>query len=219
MKVTVNEYDITWKDVYKAESKVIKKSLQKNCFDIKHIGGTSVAGLASAPVIDMLVAVNKYDDTDVLDSAMTALGYSVSEIGEGYRIYLKNMEKHSFSVRLYDKMKRSELESYAAVRDYLRSNAEEVKAFSEAKKKWEEEYADSPEAYENAKAEYLAPLKERAAAWQKKMNKQGTCLSIGMCLGLSVGMSIGSLLGNTATGMCMGMAVGMCLGLVFGTSK
>lgn len=215
------EYDISWKELYKAEEKTIKNKLKKNCFAVKHIGSTAVKGLASRPFIDILVAINDFTKVEDLEKEIIAAGYEkdVDKDLEGRRIYVKKAGSVGYNLYMYDKMKRDEIGKHVALRDYLISCQDEAQAYGEFKKKLMLECSGDNHKYLVTREEYLNDLENKAMAWKQKNEKQGTAISLGMCIGLSIGMSIGSAFGNPSVGMCMGMAVGVCIGALLGQTK
>ena len=56
-KIEVVDYHPEWDTMFKVESKKIKKILGKNCVGVYHIGSTSVKGLPTIPIIDIMPIV------------------------------------------------------------------------------------------------------------------------------------------------------------------
>jgi GrpB-like predicted nucleotidyltransferase (UPF0157 family) len=59
-------YDSTWPEVFEQEANVIKQVLGKNCVAIHHFGSTSIPGLQSKPVIDIIAEVHSFSLLDVM---------------------------------------------------------------------------------------------------------------------------------------------------------
>lgn len=53
-KIEVVEYDPSWPELFLLEAERIKQALGNNCIEIHHIGSTSIPGLNTKPIIDML---------------------------------------------------------------------------------------------------------------------------------------------------------------------
>lgn len=57
MNVVVTEYNDNWKQKFSGESQKIKDIFGDELIDIHHIGSTSVPGLKSKPIIDIMPVV------------------------------------------------------------------------------------------------------------------------------------------------------------------
>lgn len=73
--VEVVPYDVAWVQLFEAEREKIHEILGSEILNIEHIGSTSVPGLLSKPVIDILVRVRKYPLTEEHLAGLGALGY------------------------------------------------------------------------------------------------------------------------------------------------
>jgi len=59
MKITLQEYQNSWKTVYDKENTLIASALKKWKPQIEHIGSTAVPGLKAKPIIDILIGLDK----------------------------------------------------------------------------------------------------------------------------------------------------------------
>ena len=55
--VVLEEYNPAWKEMYKAEEKILRELLGNKVVEIKHVGSTSIEGLSAKPVIDIMVII------------------------------------------------------------------------------------------------------------------------------------------------------------------
>ncbi len=75
--VAIAEYDPRWADDFQHEKKCLLEALASSpIMMIEHVGSTAILGLASKPVIDIMIAVKNLDviNESVID-AICSLGY------------------------------------------------------------------------------------------------------------------------------------------------
>jgi GrpB-like predicted nucleotidyltransferase (UPF0157 family) len=57
-KVKVVDYNSNWPRLFQEEQEKLRRALGDKVGGIEHVGSTSVPGLASKPIIDMIAAVD-----------------------------------------------------------------------------------------------------------------------------------------------------------------
>ena len=60
--INVSEYDPDWPALFEQESTRIKEALGPDALAIEHVGSTSVHGLPSKPIIDLMVGVASFEE-------------------------------------------------------------------------------------------------------------------------------------------------------------
>ncbi len=97
--IVVVAYSPEWPNRFAAEAQRLRDILAPTLIDIQHIGSTSVPGLASKPIIDMLAVVRELRQLDDQNDAMMALGYEpMDEFGiAGRRFFAKGVENYYVS--------------------------------------------------------------------------------------------------------------------------
>jgi GrpB-like predicted nucleotidyltransferase (UPF0157 family) len=73
--VSVVPYDERWPDFYERERERLEQALGDEMLAIEHMGSTSVPGLDSKPIIDIMIGVETLDRDDELVAAVEGLGY------------------------------------------------------------------------------------------------------------------------------------------------
>jgi len=73
--VEIVDYDPIWREQFLAEKIRLETALKGLVIEIKHIGSTSVPGLAAKPVIDILVTIGAALEVDKLVNVLVTLGY------------------------------------------------------------------------------------------------------------------------------------------------
>ncbi len=97
MRITIEDYDPVWNDIFIKEKKFIEKLLRDLNPSIEHIGSTSVPGLASKPIVDILIGLKSIVDLD--KSVKKLLNYEYIY----YKIYEKTFPERRFLIKLKDK--------------------------------------------------------------------------------------------------------------------
>ena len=211
------EYDASLPDIFKKESKSVKKLLGFNCKGVHHIGSTAVKTIAPSKTIDILATVKDLEKIGNHEIRLNESGYLLSDESSpenGY-LFIKKSEEFNFHLYVYQINDLDNTERLVAVRDYLRSRKDEADEYSKFKTN---ALANDPAGYEKAKSEYLDELEKRAVKWQRTQNRKVVCIALGMCLGSGIGCGIGSAMGNMSLGMSVGIAIGVALGIAFGAT-
>jgi len=71
--IEVVPYDPLWPQLFEEEAALIKEALEENIIELHHIGSTSVPGLSTKPIIDIIATVKHPDKTITL---LRAHGYT-----------------------------------------------------------------------------------------------------------------------------------------------
>ena len=135
-KVTVLPYDKAWKSDFEAIKKEIETAVGDLAIGIEHVGSTSVEGMSAKPCIDLDVIIKDYTDFDDLVSRLAAIGY----IHEG-NLGIKDREAFRYSDKPHLKTHHlyvcpadsEELHCHITFRNFLRTNPEAVRKYSEVK--------------------------------------------------------------------------------------
>ncbi|OJV16117.1 MAG: GNAT family N-acetyltransferase [Alphaproteobacteria bacterium 33-17] len=131
MKKTISilPYDPNWPNIFEQEALRIKATLGDHFLEIHHIGSTSVPGLASKPIIDMIIVVK---DINHGISSLENIGYIYrGELNIPMRYYFKNAN-NSVHIHMYEEL-HPEIELNLMFRDYLRSNTEKRDTYANLK--------------------------------------------------------------------------------------
>lgn len=164
--ITVTEYNPDWPRMYAEEEKKITAILGENALAVRHIGSTAVPGLAAKPVIDILVSVRSLEAVDAASADFVRADYEFpGEFGIPGRRYLrKGGDERTHQIHIFRSDDTFNITRHLAVRDYLRMNREEQKAYAELKKELARRFPYDIEGYCSGKAEFMQKLEERALA-------------------------------------------------------
>ena len=164
--IVVTDYNPEWERMFEEEARAFREILGDNCVDIQHIGSTAVPGLAAKPVIDIMPVVTSLEEVDKMAGRFIEIGYEyLGEYGIPGRRYLrKGGDERTHQIHIFRSDDTFNITRHLAVRDYLRMNREEQKAYAELKKELARRFPYDIEGYCSGKAEFMQKLEERALA-------------------------------------------------------
>lgn len=136
--VVVLPYDPKWKTDFEKIKRELVKAIGDLTLCIEHVGSTSVEGLSAKPIIDIDVVISDYSVFDKIVSRLETIGYiHEGNLGIEDREAFKYSDKpHLQTHHLYVCPQNSrELLRHITFREFLRSNPDAVKRYSEVKEK------------------------------------------------------------------------------------
>ena len=164
--VHVLEYESLWPELYLAERARVAGALVIHAQFMEHIGSTAVPGLASKPIIDIMLGVSGWPPTQTIEEKISHLGYeSLGEAGVPERLYFRLRSSTNFNlhvVRLHGNHWRSNI----ALREYLRGSESARLRYQQAKRAAIMAGANTLLAYSQAKSDIIAALLQEALAHQ-----------------------------------------------------
>ncbi|MGA3094276.1 MAG: GrpB family protein [Dehalococcoidales bacterium] len=166
-KVEVVPYDTNWPLMYAAEANLLSAVFGDELVRIHHIGSTSVPGLQSKPIIDMLAEVRDIKIIGSLNPTMIATGYTpMGEYGiPGRRYFFKGPEeKHSHHLHAFQ-TGHAEVARHLLFRDYLRSHPQEARQYASLKESLAARSPNDIDAYMQGKDAFIKEVDRKTAAW------------------------------------------------------
>jgi len=159
-KVKVVDYNSNWPRLFQEEQEKLRRALGDKVGGIEHVGSTSVPGLASKPIIDMIAAVDNLSIYIELIEPLSALGYEYmpERIFTDRAFFPKgprDNRTHHLSLVLKDS---DGWLSPIAFRDYLISHPETKKQYQELKLDLAKKYTDNRESYTKAKEHFIKDI-------------------------------------------------------------
>jgi|LakMenEpi03Aug12_release.lakeMendotaPanAssembly.Ray.scaffolds.fasta_scaffold17074_15 GrpB-like predicted nucleotidyltransferase (UPF0157 family) len=158
-KIEVVAYDPKWPTLFQLEAEQIKRALGPNCIEIHHIGSTSIPGLSSKPIIDILPVVRHIQEVDQATEAMRSLGYEAKgEYGIAFRRYFqKSGNTHTHHVHIFQDGD-SEIVRHLKFRDWMRSHAADAKSYGQLKVELAKKFPYDILQYCNGKDAFIASI-------------------------------------------------------------
>jgi len=155
--VRIVDYDPAWPGRFEEERGVLVGALGDSVVGgIHHVGSTSVPGLASKPVIDILVGVRDLERSRSCFEPLAALGYLYAPYRSGEMHWFckpdpRRRTHHLHLVPVDSARFRDEL----AFRDNLRVDVELARGYEALKHELAARHRDDREAYTQAKGEFI----------------------------------------------------------------
>jgi GrpB-like predicted nucleotidyltransferase (UPF0157 family) len=130
--ITLEPYDPTWPVQFAREAARLRNGLEETVRSIEHIGSTAVAGLAGKPIVDVMIGVDDLSTTNEPARQLAVLGYEDCGGAEGRRYFRKRGDGQHFNVQVME-YGSPEWRANILFRDYLRSDDDAVRRYSDAK--------------------------------------------------------------------------------------
>ena len=171
--ITVVDYAPRWPDLYETEARSLRTQFPQVVRRTEHFGSTAVPGLASKPVIDILVEITSFEAAQreiipALDkqgyvymwSADRSPGHMMFVKGYGPDGYLDNVQRYHLHMAPRD----HSIWDRLLFRDYLRRHPDAARRCAELKRRLADLHRNDREAYTDAKAQFVAEITRAAKA-------------------------------------------------------
>ena len=153
--IVIAPYDPAWPEQFLVERERIAGALGEWALRIEHVGSTSVPGLASKPIVDILVEVAAVEDAAGLERA----GYVLRVREEGHRMFrTPELDVH---VHVWPSGS-PYIASDLAFRDRLRASPEDRAAYEALKRELAARDWPHMNAYADAKGPLIREILARA---------------------------------------------------------
>ena len=165
LKIRLSAYNPDWIHMFEHEASIWTDILKDEIVRIEHFGSTSVNGMKSKPVIDMMCIVKNIEKIDLFYDQLVQLGYDVmGEWGiEGRRFFRKGGENRTHHIHVYQ-YDSPQIKRHLVFRDYLRAHPEEVERYIALKEQLALIYEDTMD-YSKAKHHFIQEMEQRALLW------------------------------------------------------
>lgn len=128
----LSPYNSEWKLKFESEKELLKHLFGDLALEIEHIGSTSIEGLPSKPIVDMVVMINDHADTDRFTKPLSKMGYAFHSKSTERHFYQKRGPvAYNLSIAYADRG--GFWSRQILFRDYLRSHAEARDEYAELK--------------------------------------------------------------------------------------
>lgn len=160
-KVSVLPYDYGWRTAFEVIKTEIVQAAGGLIMAVEHVGSTSVEGMSAKPCIDIDVVIKDYSRFDELASSLAEIGY-IHEGDRGikdreafkYTDKPHLMKHHLYVCPEYSK----ELHRHITFREFLKSNPEAAKRYSEVKETAARLFPDDIDKYIELKSPCIEEL-------------------------------------------------------------
>ncbi len=160
-------HDPAWATEARDELRRLAQALGPAATRLEHVGSTAVQGLAAKPILDLQLSVADITRQDLYVGPLQQVGYTfiTDPASSDFHFFAKPLERPR-SHHLHVCAAGSEHERrHIAVRDLLRANSAEARAYETLKRDLLEHCPEDRLQYIAGKERYLAELQARALAW------------------------------------------------------
>jgi len=88
-KELIIPYQYDWPKKFQTEKEKLQDIFGINAFEIEHIGSTSIEGLSSKPIIDIVVMIENHQDADIFTESLAKIGYRFDSSSTERHYYVK----------------------------------------------------------------------------------------------------------------------------------
>ncbi len=161
-KVIVVPYNPKWAELYERVRQELQAAIGHLVLDIQHIGSTAIPDMTAKPVIDVGIAVENFEDARACVGPMETLGYEYrGENGIPRRHYFVKGRPGTHHFHMLE-IASAEWAAQILFRDYLRAHPDFASQYAQLKRRLSAKFANDREAYQRAKALFIAEVIARA---------------------------------------------------------
>jgi GrpB-like predicted nucleotidyltransferase (UPF0157 family) len=177
--ILIIDYQPRWPAEFSAAAARLRHAFGDTALAIRHIGSTSVPGLAAKDVIDLQVTIAALDPLGPLESAITAAGFRMRPdiqgdhrpegAQAGPEVWRKRYARELDGERrthVHIRVQGWPNERYPVLfRDYLRANAAAARSYATIKRELARRHADDVDAYYDVKDPVMDLIMDAAERW------------------------------------------------------
>lgn len=172
MKITLVKYNSDWPEAFEKECGVLLKTLGDAVGRIEHIGSTSVPGLVSKPIIDIMIGLVDFSVADRLVPEIVSLGYTYFpkwEMVMPNRRFFKKLVDDTATHHIHMTEINSEFwKRHLLFRNYLRNNPKTADEYAIVKKELaKQDWQDSND-FSDAKTEFIKNIEIKAGKCEER---------------------------------------------------
>lgn len=162
--VIVKEYNKDYPKLYEIEKKLLVNILKDNLVEINHIGSTSIEGLKSKPIIDILITVNSLNDVDSHKKDFENIGYEyMGEFGiKGRRYLRKGGDNRTHQIHIFDKKDKFNVIRHLAFKEYLINHQDIKNEYGHLKEVLAQKYPEDIEKYCDGMESFVKKVEQLA---------------------------------------------------------
>lgn len=169
-KVVLSDYDESWPSAAADTVEKLKEIFGVRAADIQHVGSTSIVGIKAKPIIDIAVAVYRFEDVWPLIPQLEANGFihnakndDITQIFFSCGDFAANVRTHHIHVVFFNS---DEWNGYLRFRNFLNASPHRRKEYEVLKLSLMNKYPNNRLLYTNAKAEFIQGVLAEAEDYQ-----------------------------------------------------
>lgn len=161
--IDIVEYDPAWPALFEREADRIRSVVADEVISIEHVGSTSIPGLAAKPIVDICPVVEDMETARAVSHQLDQADWPlVRERGTEPWIEHERIAQSGQEYNVHIRPRRSAIESYLLLREYLRDHPEIRDEYARVKREAARQHPNDVGRYTEAKSEIIELIKERA---------------------------------------------------------
>ena len=153
------DYKSIWPTLFDQEAERLRPIFDDAIVDLHHVGSTAVVGMSAKPEIDVLVVVVETDGLDRWTRALAILGYiRGKDLETGHHFFRRDVDGIRTHKLHICQIGHSQVSRMLEIRDHLRINREDRKAYQDLKLRLERANRNGIAEYLDGKAPFLDDL-------------------------------------------------------------
>lgn len=163
--VELLDYREDYKEIYEEEKEELLKIYKDKIHQIDHVGSTSIKGIKSKPIIDILIQTDDLEDfIEFTEKTVEGDIYTVKKeptLGGDYLIRKEEDGKVKAFIHVY---KTGDMNGITSImfRDYLNNHEDERKRYEALKIELHNKYKNERKKYTSGKDQYIKEVIEKA---------------------------------------------------------
>jgi len=161
--VTISTYQENWNKIYEQTKTAIEKQLDNETIDIQHVGSTSIKKLASKPIIDMVIGLERLTEETInriipkLEEI--SIEYRGNRLDRGGYLFIKKREQNIVSHHIHVVEKGDQRwKNYLKFREVLRKDNGLAKKYEQLKIELAKKYPKNRKLYTESKAAFIRQI-------------------------------------------------------------
>lgn len=172
-RIVLCSYDAHWKEVFKQEVEKLNQVFADHLISFHHIGSTAISSCDAKPIIDILGITNDVLQIDSFSDSLERLDYvPLGEYGMKQRRFFRKRHCGDVNLHIFEDSD-PEAARHLKFRDYLSSHPQEVRKYSQLKRRLAQEnpadmvkYILGKESFVKS-IDYGAVVQDKGTYWNK----------------------------------------------------
>lgn len=157
-EVTIVPYNPAWPLMYEEERETITAAVGGLIAEIHHVGSTAVPGLPAKPIIDIMIAVPRFENAIECIGPLSDLGYAFIDHPQNTeRRFFRKGQPRTQHVHIVEASS-AELRDHLAFRDALRANSEWRDQYAALKYALADRHRNDRAQYSESKTEFVQKI-------------------------------------------------------------
>jgi GrpB-like predicted nucleotidyltransferase (UPF0157 family) len=161
-EIVIEDYNTVWPLLASILIRELKTLYKFSNESFEHIGSTAVPNLAAKPVIDLMLAVDNFNDIDAVTLALEPENWNLIPPDltgkDNQRTFVKVVKEKRFAHFHLILNHEDEVTRHIAFRDILRQNQTLANDYAQLKKELAEKFKNDREGYTDAKTEFISRI-------------------------------------------------------------